>query len=268
MSHGPQITQSAFKYFFGMTFQDVEDKYYSVGIDTEPIIRPPSYVTTKSQRTPRFHPWTEEENTRIFSLEDRGFTLPPPDIDDGSDNDDMDIDDDEEEHLSLDDRLSVLWRQFLQDLMMKCPNPKGRNESYCRLTILERSKVNEDVYMNKALSEIFNACQWKYAKTDDIERAFNYYWPVKTHQLPHKSQGYRQCRWYQDWKRLMDEVNGASATIMRKEIWKRFKKLLWVPVGTSDKIWVSKGNGVGFERLPRGSEGAAPQIYTWFDPLW
>ena len=65
-------------------------------------------------------------------------------IDDGSDMEDVE----EESSDGIDVRLTKLWRQFLVDIALKTPVPRGTSSySYLKLTLAERQEVTEELTM-------------------------------------------------------------------------------------------------------------------------
>ncbi|KIJ94471.1 hypothetical protein K443DRAFT_12071 [Laccaria amethystina LaAM-08-1] len=180
-----------------------------------------------------------------FKLAWHGYTLPPPTAKDGSDLETSDNDD--RTHTNIDNWMSDLWRQFLSDIIMKSPNPKGQlKASYCRLTLTQKHSITEDTFLDTNLAKVWNACLVKVGDNKDWEAMFNHLWPDIGHQCV-KSQGYAQSLYYNSWKEMIARVNNRETVqAMRATFKRQLNKLKWIPRPAADKLWVSTANGSGF----------------------
>ena len=269
---GRQVREETFIKFFGKPIEEIRELILPVGIVGREAIPKSRVVTNKGKITPKVWP---DNNLRpiLFKLAQHGHTLPPPNARDGSDleaSDDDDSDnDDDGTHTNIDKWMSNLWRQFLSDIIMKSPNPKGLlKSSYCLFTLAQKRSVTEDTFRDANLAKVWNACLVKVGEDRDWEAAFNHLWPDIVHQCV-KDQGYAQSTYYRSWKEMIARVNNRETVqAMRAAFKRRLNRLKWIPRPAADKLWVSTANGPGFTRYPLGSEGPAPHILTHSPPLW
>jgi hypothetical protein len=142
-----------------------------------------------------------------FNLAATGHALPPPEIDVG---DDMDAEEsrvlNNDPTETLDRRLTMIWHQFLIDIIQKAPNPKGQmNGSYCRTKQEDRYTIQDAFYQNTVLSDIWHVCQYRIASSDLWTNTFTRLWPPTGHILSPSAQNYSTCRYYLDWKRFISD---------------------------------------------------------------
>ena len=172
---------------------------------------------------------------------DQGHSIHPPPRDGGSDLESNSEDSDEFSG-NINEDLWRLWSQFCVDITAVSPNRKGvRNPPYCKLGPEERKLVNTATYQNHRLSDYFDDVQWKSAPTADWRKNFDRLFPEKG--TPAKSgtvQHYGVCPYYAMWLKLMDRVTEETFKAIRKQIWKTFKSLFWMPAACSDRIWETK----------------------------
>lgn len=254
------ITSKTFRYVFGVDREDVDHTYFrgQLVVPSNPL-----RVGNKTHRTATRYV-EEVEAPRLFNLSDRGYQLPPPIRDNGSDVEDDEPEADDEA-LDIDTKLTTLWRQFLVDLTAKAPNRKGANQgSYCRLTKPQRDRVNDATYQNLRLREYFFHCQFKTGTKGDWDEAFNKYWPEKGKVLVGNPQNLPSMRYYLDWSRWLTEIQDDQAhiiTVMRKDLKKLFITLKWIPHITSDRVWYTKEDtGSSFQRFPDSEIKNGPRI--------
>jgi hypothetical protein len=267
MKHGRSITDRALLYFFKKDYRSIQRILDPVGILNKDDIPDSRIPTRKGMTQPCFN---DDEPDR-FNLGERGYALPPPQIDAG---DDMDVEEAEglndDPNATLDGKLTAIWYQFLIDVIQKAPNPKGQlNVSYCRVQEKDRVKVRDAFYQNHSLSDVWRVCQYK-ASRDLWQNTFGRLWPPKGHVLSATAQNYRSCLYYLDWKRFQVSVPEDIALVARAEIKKKFDRLYWIPAATSDKMWNTNKAGRGFITLPDGYNGPAPQLLIngGQEPIW
>ncbi|KAF9470233.1 hypothetical protein BDN70DRAFT_771342, partial [Pholiota conissans] len=134
-----------------------------------------------------------------------------------------------------------LWRQFLVDVTAKVPNRRSSFESsYCVLSKVQRSRVNEDIYRNLNLREYFNDCLYRTATKADWESSFDKCWPQKGKYLPLNAQNYTQMKYYRSWGTLIGRSEATLVEEMRQSLYKRFLKLKWFPNAQNDRLWPTK----------------------------
>lgn len=155
----------------------------------------------------------------LFDLTHRGYKLPEPIVDEGSDQDMgsnneiqiQDSDDDED----IDSKLSKLWRQFLVDLTAKAPNPKNASSPlYCKLGAEEHLMVNNDTHKNSKLSDYWADCQWKIATKSEWTLIFDHLQPPKNKVLNGSVQNYNSTAYYLEWTALTSNSDIQTVTAM------------------------------------------------------
>jgi hypothetical protein len=204
-------------------------------------------------------------------LAEKGHALPPPPVDDGSDNEHGVINGGAAGG-NIDQVTSDLWRQFLIDVANKAPNPRGAaHNSYSKLSHDERCSVGEDYYKNNKLRELWNSCHWKMAEKSEWTRAFDHLFPVDAHVTHSKAQNYQQCLYYMRWKEISGELRGAnqrSLDAMRRSLRRRLDTLSWIPDACQDKMWpTTRPANSRFKRYPIDSTGPAPRLLFRVHPV-
>ncbi|KAF9470974.1 hypothetical protein BDN70DRAFT_939291 [Pholiota conissans] len=263
----PMITTKTFRYIFGIEREDVQNEFFKVQLVVPPN---PDRVPNKVRRTTRREA-RDDEPDKIFNLSMKGYHLPPPVQDNGSDEDDSDDNEDNDEQLDIDidKMLTNLWRQFLVDVTKKVPNrSKALDSSYCVLNMLQREEVNDETYRNLRLREYFNDCQFRVASKNGWTDAFNKLWPSQGKKLVGKKiQNYDSMDYYISWNNLIrkdenidDPEDPIPIEPMRDALRKRFNKLKWVPNAQNDRIWYTTRKP-SFMRFPEcDPDGPAPRI--------
>ena len=251
---GRTLNDAAFQRLFGASREEIDHRYNQPGImPTVHLqhIRPGN----KSRRT-NTHVAQPGGDPVLFSLAEHGYSLPPPVADEGSD---MDVEENEENQRSIDEHLTQIFNQFIQDIFQKAPNSKGASKpSYCTLDRAARLAATEDLLKHKRLSELWNAYQYKSASTEDFEAAFNHMFPPRDH-VTGKTQGYTQCTYYLQWKKLCSTAPPTTADVIHLAIKKRVLKLAWIPHACQDKLWPTSAHR-NFTRVPPGPPNPAPRI--------
>jgi len=256
---GSVLTGAAFKFWFKMSYEDVEVQHVKTRIMEKKVIHHQRSTTGKQRRMITHIP--DRDEPLLFNL-GRHFSLPPPEpLDDGSDV---------ENQLSrsppqnIDVFLSQLWRQFLVDLISKSPNPQGvNNPSYIKLSTVERRHATEDLYKNLTLSAIFTDVTYKYAGQEDWERAFKWLFPLPGTQVSGNVQGYPLCPYYITWVSFVNDKRHSTTLLdaVRSAFWKRLRTLNWITDAQGDKMWITtKPRSRGYIRWPPSRAGPAPRI--------
>jgi hypothetical protein len=271
MRHGGGfLDEISFKWIFGDSLQAIQQKYNPVGIVSQHQVGSSPIVHNRSRNTRLYiPPSTEEEPTRLFSLGRRGYKLPPPPQDTGSDQDES-INEAHIDNEDIDAVMSKLWQQFLSDIAQKAPNINGRAHlSYFKLTQLEREGISEAIFRGIQLSSIWRAVQWKAASEAEWDSAFNNLYPPSGHIISNKVQNYTKCTYYREWKRIVAEAPKETVDAMRKALRRRLFSLQWIPHACTDKLW-STGKKKGFSIFPEDGTSAAPRILLkqFSTPVW
>lgn len=185
-----------------------------------------------------------------------GARLGPLPRDEGSDLDMLPSDYEDEEE-SLDQLLTRIFNQFKIDVMCQIPNPREDSEFvYSELRMSER-KNNVDQYMvhERNLAVIFNQVMVRQGDSDSWKAAFRHYFPKERKAQPSSAQGFHT--WYKRWMAIRSRLSPRSLQAARTELWLQFRKLRWVPMATSDRLWCSARLTSNYELYP---EGATYQI--------
>ena len=234
------LSEKAWRYFFGVAREEISNQLLRSSIIKKVN---PRRIPNKVKRTALRLKGGEDQDPKLFDLTSKGYRLPDPVVDEGSDQG-MDSNDNPGNHDSdddLDSKLSTLWRQFLVDLTAKAPNPKGGGSpSYCKLNEEERLKVDDEVHRNRKLSDYWVDCQWKIATQQEWTLNFNRLLPDKGDTLYGNAQNYKSATYYLEWKALMSNSNALTVFAMREQIRRRFNSLFWLPHAQTDRIWHTK----------------------------
>lgn len=220
---GRLLPAPAFKFFFGVTREEVLIKYMKTGIvdkKAAAISRP----ATNKRRIPTYINLSDAPEPDLFDLSAQGHSLPPPVQDDGSDVDDRPPTPDPP---TVNGFLSTLFRQFLIDLTMKSPNPRGNtNPSYMKLTKVERRKPREDIYQSLVLLNTFTAVAYRNASVTDWDRAFKWLFPKPGYQTTDGVQNYPGCPYFITWMDFIANPQNPPELIRdaREGIWKRLRE--------------------------------------------
>ncbi|KAG6852775.1 hypothetical protein C0991_009198 [Blastosporella zonata] len=261
---GNTLPAPSIRYWFdGMNLPELVAKYAKSGIVDHDTVRGRRVTTNKRKPTPRIVPDVPE--TILFSIERYGEqVIPPTPVDDGSDIEEY------REPLpsaeNLNEFTSNLWRQFIVDLNLKSPNPRGATTtSYLKLTEAQRHVFNEDFYKSLGLSELFHHVAYRNAPVDDWRRAFDWFFPARSEREFDKKVQYSSTIYFPQWMAYNkgDDSMDVFLTV-RKELWQRFRSLEWVPDAQQDKMWPTKVHH-GFARWPKrfyldGKKMPAPRI--------
>jgi len=254
-----RLSDASFKVHFSDERRDIEIEIYRSRISAP---RHPTRIPNRTRRRVITPPPSSSTTRNPFNLPaDAGHTIHPPPRDCGSD---LETDSDDSDAFSgnINDDLWLLWSQFCVDITAVSPNRKGvRNPPYCKLDAKERNQVNTATYQNRRLSDYFDDVQWKSAPTADWRTNFDRLFPEKG--TPAKSgtvQNYGTAAYYGMWLKLMDRVTDETFKAMRKEIWKTFKSLFWMPAACSDRIWETRPTSTFSKSSSYAASLAAPKI--------
>jgi hypothetical protein len=268
-SKGPFLTIPAFKYIFGASLEDIGLKYHNVGIVPREIASEQRIVTNKTKFTPTYINTSGQPNLNLFNLADKGISLPPAAADSGSDIEDEELEEVDETAGDIDAQISQMWRQFLLDVAMKTPNPRGvGSPSYFTVSRDDRLSLGEALYLNEKLSDMWRVCQYKVGSQEDWKTAFGHMFPPASSKTSRAVQNYTQCKYFLKWKEICATATPATVTAIRRELWKKVYSLAWIPQACQDKLWVTSQTTSGFTRLPPNSSGPAPRILVKRKPTW
>jgi len=253
---GPVLPPPAFKFWFdGMSLPEIILKYQKSGIIDKAALVGKRITANKMKMVPYINT-TGAPEPQLFNLAGRGHHLPPPSLDDGSDIDDARSD---SPPPSLDDFLSQLWRQFVVDLTIKSPNPRGSTRrSYLKLTEVERRQGRDDIYKSSSLSHIFTDVAYRSASVADRKRAFKWLFPERG-TLTSSSVQTTKCPYFRTWMDFANDSNHSTQFVkdVRSEIWSRLNEWSWIPDVQQDKMWPTKSLDA-FTRWPNSTRTHGP----------
>ena len=268
------LSEKAWRYLFGTTRDELNDKFFSPSTVQRAN---PGHIHNRVKLTAHCQNSGDAEENMLFDLTHRGYKLPEPIVDEGSDQDMgsnneiqiQDSDDDED----IDSKLSKLWRQFLVDLTAKAPNLKNASSPlYCKLSAEEHLMVNDDTHKNCKLSDYWADCQWKIATKSEWTLIFDHLWPPKNKVLNGSVQNYNSTAYYLKWTALTSNSDIQTVTAMEEDIRRRCNTLFWLPHPQTDCIWHTKFIS-GFQRSNRVSKNnpALRILINWKEtigPTW
>jgi hypothetical protein len=267
-NEGLSIRDKAFRYFFKVNPDQVQEEFFRAA-----LVQPahPNRISNKVRRTATYYLVEGNEAVPDFDLAGRGYRLPSPVQDTGSDMEvDMDQGDGNEGD-GIDEELTKIWRQFLLDITQKAPNKKSAADpSYCVLSDNQRREVTERTYQNRKLSDYFLDCQWKIASSSEWSLVFNRLFPPKNgRRLAGKVQNYESAQYYANWAKLKDRADDETASRMQEALRKKFDSLYWMPFAQTDRIWKTKVEPKFNKSSGVDREVAAPQVFVRDQaPLW
>ncbi|KAF9447920.1 hypothetical protein P691DRAFT_781765 [Macrolepiota fuliginosa MF-IS2] len=251
---GPSIPGPTFEYWFGTDHSRLKAKYQTSGFIDRNTISESRSTTNKARYLPLYVNFTGEPEPNLFNFGNRGRSLPSPAPDDGSDLEDR------PSHLleggpqTIDDELSMLWRQFVSDLTSKSPNQRGiTNPSYLKLNNVERQSGSEDPYKTLHLSDVFTAVHYKTASREEWLRSFDWLFPKSGQPTSTAVQNYRQSPYYKQWADLAERTRSNPKLFkeIRDGMWERIRTWTWMPNAQVDKMWpTSVRPGGKFTRWP------------------
>jgi hypothetical protein len=128
-----------------------------------------------------------------------------------------------------------------------------------------RQKVTWDTFKSTNFSGIFEKIQIRMVDEDFwTSTLFNRYFPPKgtAPKERGKLQNFPQTTYYNEWFKLMSQLSQADAEVVRAGLLTEFRKLKWLPLGGSDRMWATKKmTGQDWYMHPTGSKHVAcPQI--------
>jgi hypothetical protein len=192
-------------------------------------------IANKVKRQPNYHNHGQNPVGNTFNLVEHGGVMPPVLRGDVSDGEEEIATEPVE---SLDDFATRLLYTFYTSVTSSGPNPRSPSEpSYIRLTLGQRSEVNEETYMNRHLSDYFIDCVWRIATPKQWEDNFNQlFFPlgrIRTGQI----QNYLGAPYHAMWEDFKVRADQLSYTLVRNALCTRIKKLYWLPQAQSTRIW-------------------------------
>ncbi|KAF8871326.1 hypothetical protein BD779DRAFT_1478302 [Infundibulicybe gibba] len=269
MRHGGHgLRNLAFSRLFHADLEHIKLRYNKPSVIPREVLARTRFVTNKTRHTTTYINLTGEPQPSLFNLSEQGHSLPPPEVDSGSDVEE-EADERQAPAGDIDSEITQLWRQFLIDIANKTPNPRGAtNGSYLKISTAERLAVTEELYMNDRLSDMWSACQYRISSQKQWETAFDYLFPPPGTQISERVQNYRQCTYFGKWQGISSLSDPATSTAIRNQLREKVFALNWIPHASQDKLWPTSVGMTGFVRLPHGSTGAAPRILVKKEPLW
>lgn len=173
----------------------------------------------------------------------------------------VDSDDEDGDNDTMDQRVSKLWLQMLDDVLVgKGPNPRRHTQaSYGSLSATDRHEVSEEMF--KCFRLPFSVARYREASPSHWTLMFTRFFPEPGTTLPHAMQHFPACRYFQDYRAMISQMEKNDVKILRRALRQRWDGLYWMPYTGVDRMWVTR-NVVGAQTftLPPEWKGAAPQV--------
>ncbi|KXN83946.1 hypothetical protein AN958_00784 [Leucoagaricus sp. SymC.cos] len=254
---GLTLAEPGFSYWFGMDREHLEAKYRRTGIVDKNVIATIRSTTSK-RRTLPYHSNNDIRPSPLFDFAGQGLSLPDPVADDGSDNEDQPAPAaTAASPLSIDDKLSILWKQFVKDIVWKSPNPHGiMNASYLRVSEHEQMTFErEEIFKNLRLPELWTSVYYKNGTMNDWQRCFDHMFPSLGKKISSSTQNYPSQEYYNQWNALLERIQDKPKLIedIRKGFYARIQEWEWIPFTEKDRMWstsVKKNGKKAFVRWP------------------
>ena len=161
----------------------------------------------------------------------------------------------------MDERLSNIWYQMLFDVIRKAPNPRDTAlPSYINLSPMEHSEIEEEMY--KVFEIPFRNMRYKVVDAQYWQvTMFDRFFPRQNATIPARQQNFKGCDYFEQFTALMGSVSKQDSEAIRAALLPRWKGLYWMPITSSDRMWVTrKANTSSFTTVPENHNQAAPQI--------
>jgi hypothetical protein len=244
---GRNYSDRACRFFFGKHPSALEEEIRPMGVRQEdgPTRVPSSKGMTKEILSFGTRP-------QEFHLESIGIKIDSNACIESDEEDDEVMDG----VVGLDGRLNKIWHQFLSDVVQKCPNPKGRGYSYCRLTHEGKLKASKHTY-GPDLSKTFRAVWVKKVSNKEWNSNIDTLFPPKGTVRVH-GPSYQNCRYFSSWMKLMGSVSKQAAVSISAEIRAIvINDLRWLPAVEDKRMWRS-GKGImnGFSHYPASHDSS------------
>lgn len=159
-----------------------------------------------------------------------------------------------------------IWRQFLRDLLRKCPS--GADGPYCVLTAADIEAVTETIYQSVTLPlrSVFVKVPQKQAWDTSL---FDRFFPSRAHlaKFNKPAQHFPHCGYYLRWQALINKTKGAGDEEIRASIRQEYNKLGWVPWNKADRMWIVESKETGqYSKLGVGRGQSGVRIAV--NPMW
>jgi hypothetical protein len=209
----------------------------------------PKRIPNKGQHTTQVNYVQDNPAMVDFGLEGRGVEVRPRERERGMDVDNhhavMENSSDEEgNEQDVDNIVSKIWAQVPYDIFAKAANGKRQAEPpHLIMTTAARSNITWDAFHTTDLSAIFDKAQIRMTPPQFWQdNLFARYFPPKGTKPKErgKLQNFPYMTYYQKWVKLMGDLNEEDAKVVRAAVWKKFKKVKWLPHADTDRMWVTK----------------------------
>lgn len=247
-----------FKKIFNASQEDIQSR-----LEGSAVVRPahPDRVPNKVRRLPVYYNHGQNPEGTIFSVKQRGARIPPTLRDEGSDLEDEPLPEGPATPpADADEFTTRVWYMLLSDVTNSAPNQQGAGQpSYIRLTQGERTQVNEATYTNDKLSDYFYDCQWMQATEDMWRKNFDKLFPLKGVTREGKVQNFTRADYYKEWEKFKNNSDHVSFNLVRDALYRRSKKLYWLPKAENDRLWYTKVHK-DMKNLVGDKKKAAPRV--------
>ncbi|KAH8069441.1 hypothetical protein BXZ70DRAFT_903075 [Cristinia sonorae] len=165
------------------------------------------------------------------------------------------------ENDNIDAIVESIWVQMAFDIMYVSPNPKDhRKPAYVLLDQEARTSTTPATFQRSDLTGIFRSVLYRELTSSQWETVvFDSFFPLPN-SAALKRQGFRAASYYKKWHHLMARLRRRDIVVVRNELRRQFRTLLWVPHPDTDRMWRTRSSMRGFTRLPASSTGPCPLI--------
>lgn len=257
------LDDKTFQNIYNCSPEQFKVKYFrSGGTASSAQIRPPHERVTKKTRSTCVEP-TAEDALCFEEFNDDEVPASLPEYGPGTEEPTMPVG--TVAVTSVSELLQNIWRQYPSDIFQKLGNPKSTNKNavastYSPLSMDERQNLTLADINKLELGGLFNQVQWRRATKEEWQAAFGFLFPTRTHVVPKAAQHYKNLRYYDEYRNLLDDVSDEKAGEVREKLWELMADVAWIPGVLSDKVWVyGKKGGLPFHSLPAGANGG-PRI--------
>ncbi|TFK16556.1 hypothetical protein FA15DRAFT_761382 [Coprinopsis marcescibilis] len=259
------LDEKTFRYFFGTTFSDFKQYVRSTRVAKASN---PSRIKNKVLAKSKFTKLNLPE-VPIFNVAGNQQLVDTREDSDNESANDSDGENAAEKPLDIfklpfDQLLDIIYHNMFCQLASTSPNPKpGTRGPYILLTTEEREDVHEGVFKKRNLAKIWDNCRYKILDETEWRRLFERFFPAKGQNTGSRAQNYSNCSFISDWAQVLELAAYAPYwEAGREALWRRFKRLYWMPAARADRIWTTSSKRESGFVYPPGESGTAPLLYV------
>jgi len=138
--------------------------------------------------------------------------------------------------------LSYIWKQFPHDVLAQAPNKYSAAQgSYLLLDPVARGTATHAMLQKHDFTGMFTAIQARPVSPNEwAGQIMTLYFPVKGHVPVGRVQNFPRCLYYNKWMEMMNRVPLQYEATVRRELYKQFMTLHWLPYAQSDRMWSTR----------------------------